>query len=315
MPPPVSPVPQSVRPWPQVPAPPQHAAQQQSIPQHAVSTSEEPNSQYTQAPVRAGQPQNALSAGQASGAAVAAALPSQGTLGTDRQNKVLELGFEPDMSSPQALAQLAAMLEDMASGAEDKQQPQEALSLRLLTMQLLLLALGKGTLGTSSQRTVASAAEPHQIQQTEGHSVDRSQSPAQHTADSGSHALSTAAAMQHQQEQEQQPQENAVDASQQQEHMDAVLGDQQGAKAVTNLSMKELRQRLLDIAARADENALAVKQEDAVTNVPYVWQLVYAAGLEHAREGAMQEIIGQFSACAQPYYQVSHAVSYCSELC
>lgn len=164
---------------------------------------------------------------------------------------------------------------------DSKQQPEEALSLRLLAMQLLLLALGK-QIPDSDRRGPATQ---------------------------GGSALPASAADQPQQSCHQQ--QKAVDTAAQpaQEQQQRVA--QRSSKVNSNndagsfqISVKDLRQRLFDMAAKADEAALALKGEAGSAMVPYVWQLVYAAALDLARTGAMQEVICHFSSCMEPYTQV-----------
>ena len=206
---------------------------------------------------------------------------------------VVQLEPEPDMSNQQALAQMAALLEDLASAADSKQQPNQALSLRLLALQLLLLALGVSPLSHSSKQAAAAATDGSATGQHQnamsGQDSTQGQLAEQQPADALSDSPPSAALYQQQQD--------AVEAS----------AAQQRAAAGLNISKKVVQQRLFDIAARADENALALKDEGDGAGVPYVWQLVYAAALELARDGAMQEIIGQSSSCKEPYSQVLQA--------
>ena len=266
----------------QPPLPTQPLIQQRSLPQPADCAAARLDAGQTSAPLKAGPFQ----------AASAARVPDQ-DIGAPKL--VVQLEPEPDMSSQQALGHVAALLEDLASAADSKQQPNQALSLRLLAMQLLLLALGVSPSSHSSKQAAAPAAvtdgsvtRQHQNAMS-GQDSTQGQSAEQQQADTLTDSPPSAALHQ------QQP--------------DAVEGStaQQGGPAGLNISKKVVQQRLFDIAARADENALALKDEGDGAGVPYVWQLVYAAALELARDGAMQEIIGQSSSCKEPYSQVLQA--------
>lgn len=266
----------------QTPLPTQPLVQQRSLPQPADSAAARIDAGQTSAPLRAGPLQ----------AASASRVPDQ-DIGAPKP--VVQLEPEPDMSSQQALGQVAALLEDLASAADSKQQPNQALSLRLLAMQLLLLALGVTPSSHSSKQAAARAAttdgsvtRQHQ-NATSGQKSTSGQPPEQQHADALTDSPPSAAL--HQQQQD------AVEES----------TAQQGVAAGLNISKKVVQQRLFDIAARADENALALKDEGDGVGVPYVWQLVYAAALESARDGAMQEIIGHNSSCKEPYSQVLQA--------
>ena len=162
-----------------------------------------------------------------------------------------ELEAEPDMGSPQAIASLADLLDEVAGELEGKDQPLDALSLRLLALQLL-------------------------------HAAKQSSTPACDTAHDG--PLSG---------------EHLPDRQ-----TDADLTEAGGNKSQTEVTQKQIQQRLLDMYSKATDSLAGLKQDGEGTVVPYVWQVVYQAALWFARTGATQEIIGGLQSCIQPYTQV-----------
>ena len=248
--------------------------------------------------------------------------PSKDVSGTAPSLPVLEVDPEPDMSSQQAIAHLASLLEDLAADYDSKQQLKEALSLRLLAMQLLLLALGYATSNTSSKHAPAPPVAVHSTApQVQEHAVvqhsnsdDQSQPAQQHQAESACDKAAGITSLQQQQQQQQrgvsetEAHQSSIRQGEPAGLAEVPFSAQPGTDMMPNVPPKALRQRLFDIAARADEAALALKQEGEGAGVPYVWQLVYAAALDLARSGAMQEIIGHVSSCIQPYMQVTVAI-------
>ncbi len=169
-------------------------------------------------------------------------------------------------------------------------------------MQLLLHALGHAPSSSTSEHAQlqpTGSRQPHAA--SDALSAGSLQQQQQHQ-----HPQSTPDEGVHQSKHEQHQQEG---------RQGVAFGGQQGIDAVPILSLKDLRQLLFDIASRADETALALKEEGAGASVPYVWQLVYVGALELARTGAMQEIFGQFSSCIQPYSQVAPTGTSQSGLC
>lgn len=247
------------------------------------------------------------------------AQPFKGVSGTAPSLQVLEVDPEPDMSSQQAIAHLAALLEDLAADYDSKQQLKEALSLRLLAMQLLLLAMGYATSKTSSKHAPAPPVAVHSTApQVQEHAVvqhsnsdDQSQPAQQHQPESACDKAAGTTSLQQQQHRgvsETDAHQSSIRQGELAGLAEVPFSAQPGTDVMPNVPPKALRQRLFDIAARADEAALALKQEGEGAGVPYVWQLVYEAALDLACTGAMQEIIGHFSSCIQPYMQVTVAI-------
>ncbi len=179
---------------------------------------------------------------------------------------------EPDLSGQQALISMAALLEGLAVEFDGKGQVQKGLSVRLLALQLLIVAL---------QRDDASLEQPSQGQ-PELHAQQ------QHETTSDTSKLTQ------QQHQQQQP---GAKTSEGAHTEDALQPEHVVAK-------KEMRQMLADMANKVEDGVKTLQGEEQETLVPYVWQVVYEAALDFARTGAMQEVIGELGACILPYSQV-----------
>ena len=177
---------------------------------------------------------------------------------------------EPDMSGQQALISMAALLEGLAVEFDGKGQVQKGLSVRLLALQLLIVALQRGD---------ASLGQPAQSQ------------PVLHV----------------QQQHETTPGSSKLP---QQQHQQSVAETSDGAHTKEALQpehvvfKKEMRQMLVDMASKVEEGVKTLRGEEEETLVPYVWQVVYEAALDFARTAAMQEVIGELGACILPYSQV-----------
>ncbi|DBB04526.1 TPA: hypothetical protein ACH3X1_012614 [Trebouxia sp. C0004] len=183
---------------------------------------------------------------------------------------------EPDMSGQQALISMAALLEGLAVEFDGKGQVQTGLSVRLLALQLLIVAL---------QRDDASLGQPGQSQP-----VLHVQQ--QHETTPGTSKLK--------QQQHQQPVAKTSDG----EHTEEAL---QPERLITK---KEMRQMLVDMASKVEEDVKTLRGEEMETLVPYVWQVVYEAALDFARTAAMQEVIGELGACILPYSQAVRVLAF-----
>ncbi len=179
---------------------------------------------------------------------------------------------EPDMSGQQALISMAAFLEGLAVEFDGKGQVQKGLSVRLLALQLLIVALQRGD---------ASLEQPSQ-----GQPVLHAQQ--QHEATPGTSKLPQ------QQDQDQLPVAKTSDGA----HTEEALQPEH------IVSKKEMRQMLVDMASKVEEGVKTLRGKEEETLVPYVWQVVYEAALDFARTAAMQEVIGELGACILPYSQV-----------
>ena len=177
---------------------------------------------------------------------------------------------EPDMSGQQALISMAALLEGLAVEFDGKGQVQKGLSVRLLALQLLIVAL---------QRDDVSLEQPSQSQP-----VLHAQQ--QHETTPGTSKLT--------QQQQQQPVSKTSDREPTEEAL----------QPETLVSKKEMSQMLVDMASKVEEGVKTLRGEEQETLVPYVWQVVYEAALDFARTAAMQEVIGELGACILPYSQV-----------
>ena len=158
---------------------------------------------------------------------------------------------------------------------DGKGQVQKGLSVRLLALQLLIVAL---------QRDDASLRQPGQSQLV---------SHAQQQHETVHLALATSKLPQ-QQDQYQQP----VAKTSGGEHTEEALQPEHV------VSKKEMRQMLVDMASKVEEGVKTLQGEEEEMLVPYVWQVVYEAALDFARTAAMQEVIGELGACILPYSQV-----------
>ncbi len=85
---------------------------------------------------------------------------------------LVEPEAEPDMRGQQAIASMAALLESVAAELEGKQQLQKCLSVRLLALQLLLVAINRdagshvdAAVWGSNRTTVMLQQEQQQLQQ------------------------------------------------------------------------------------------------------------------------------------------------------
>lgn len=175
---------------------------------------------------------------------------------------------EPDMSGQQAFISMAALLEGLAVEFDSRGQVQKGLSVRLLALQLLIVALQRGD---------ASLRQPGQSQP-----VLHAQQ--QHEATPGTSKLT-------------QQQQRVAKASEQEPTEEAL-------QAERLVSKKEMRQMLVDMASKVEEGVKTLRGEEEEMLVPYVWQVVYEAALDFARTAAMQEVIGELGACILPYSQV-----------
>ena len=174
---------------------------------------------------------------------------------------------EPDMSGHQAIASMAALLESLAVEFEGKSQVQKGLSVRLLALQLLMVALREGS-ATASKSHSQSASD--QMEAVLGKGTMK------------------------QQQQAQQEKEDLADSRQ----------HQANSLPERHTSKKEMQQMLVDIAGKVEEAVKVLREEGEGRLVPYVWQVVYEAALDFARTAAMQEVIGELEACIKPYSQV-----------
>ncbi len=175
----------------------------------------------------------------------------------------------PDLSGEQALVSMAALLEGLAVEFDGKGQVQKGLSVRLLALQLLIVALQRGD---------ASLEQPSQ-----GQPVLHAQH--QHETTPGTSKLT-------------QQQQLPVAKTSDRQHTEEAFQPEHV------ISKKEMRQMLVDIASKVEEGVKALRGEEEATLVPYVWQVVYEAALDFARTAAMQEVIGELGACILPYSQV-----------
>lgn len=178
---------------------------------------------------------------------------------------------EPDMSEHQAIASIAVLLESLAVEFEGKSQVQKGLSVRLLALQLLMVALREG-----SATAYKSSHSPSASDQTE--------------AVLGKGTVK-------QQQQHQQTQQDKDDLADSRQNQANSLPERQ-------TSRKEMQQMLVDIASKVEEAVKISREEAEGRLVPYVWQVVYEAALDFARTAAMQEVIGELEACMEPYSQV-----------
>ncbi|DBA73921.1 TPA: hypothetical protein ACH3X2_009570 [Trebouxia sp. C0005] len=181
---------------------------------------------------------------------------------------------EPDMSGQQAFISMAALLEGLAVEFDSRGQVQKGLSVRLLALQLLIVALQRGD---------ASLRQPGQSQP-----VLHAQQ--QHEATPGTSKLT-------------QQQQRVAKASEQEPTEEAL-------QAERLVSKKEMRQMLVDMASKVEEGVKTLRGEEEEMLVPYVWQVVYEAALDFARTAAMQEVIGELGACILPYSQAVRVLAF-----
>lgn len=183
---------------------------------------------------------------------------------------------EPDMSGQQALISMAAILEGLAVEFDGKGQVQKGLSVRLLALQLLVVALQRGD---------ASPGQPAQSQPV-------SHAQQQHETTPGTSKLT-----------QQQHQQSVAKTS-------GKVHTEQALEPERLISKKEMRQMLVDIASKVEEGVKTLRGEEEETLVPYVWQVVYEAALDFARTAAMQEVIGELGACILPYSQAVRVLAF-----
>jgi len=176
---------------------------------------------------------------------------------------------EPDMSGQQALFSMAALLEGLAVEFDGKGQVQKGLSVRLLALQLLIVALQRDDAAVGQQgqsQPVLYAQQQHETTPGTSQLTQKQQQPVAKTSNS--------------------------------EHTQEALQPER------LISKKEMRQMLVDMASKVEEGVKTLQREEEGTLVPYVWQVVYEAALDFARTAAMQEVIGELGACILPYSQV-----------
>lgn len=180
---------------------------------------------------------------------------------------------EPDMSGQQALLSMAALLEGLAVEFDGKGQVQKGLSVRLLALQLLIVALQRedGTLGQPRQSQPVLCAQQQ-------------------------HVTSSKVT----QQQQQQPVAKTSDGELTEE----------AVQPECVVSKNEIRQMLVDMASKVEEVVKTLRREQEETLAPYVWQVVYEAALDFACTAAMQEVIGELGACILPYSQAVRVLAF-----
>ena len=175
---------------------------------------------------------------------------------------------EPDMHGPQGMTSMAVLLEAFAVEFDGNQQLQKGLSIRVLALQLLLLACQDQNAPADTAVTVS---EPSHLNSAQQHEAKL-----------------------------------ARDATEQLRTQEVADNNspQGPASPEARLTRKQIRQMVLEIASKADEAVKVLREDGEGTTVPYVWQVVYEAALNLARSGSTQEVIGDLQSCIQPYSQV-----------